>query len=170
MIRIGQKNPVSDTYDETNLVIVDLLNGASKDQNVDGSVTPQEFSYSPPAGYWFDCKRIMIYMEASTAFSSEKFGNLVALTNGWELLINGVVAANTKDNVELALIMFDSGGVPLLGKETQTMLARFTIAKLTDGYSGVHIKDGFSISTKVNDDLSTLTRLNVLVEGHLEPI
>lgn len=157
-----------EVFDETNMVVTHLLNGASRDQNVNGSITPAVFSYTPPEGKNFICKRIMLYMEDATAFSSEKFAGITALTNGWEMHINDVAVMNVKDNADFAVLMYDVNGVPSLGKETLTMLGRFTLANLTRSGEGVTIGNGKSIDVTVQDDLSGLDRLHVVVEGFLE--
>ena len=148
---------------EDNIVSTYLLNGSSEEQAVDGSVTPQVFSYSPPAGKRFIAARVIIYMEGSTAFDSNEFGNQTALTNGWVLRLNGVDALSASTNRELVSYMFDAHGSELFGKVERTMIGRFSFNKFTEDGKGVTINEGESIATVVNDDLSGLTYLEVSV-------
>lgn len=154
-------------FDETNMIITELKNGASDAMNVNGSVTPVVFSYSPPEGYNFECTRVVFFMEGATAFSSEKFGDLPVLTNGWELSVNGTVIMNVKDNSHLVTKLDEAKGLPVLGKETRTMLGRLDFAVLTDNRAGLMCKNGNAIAVNVNDNLSGLSVLTVSVEGHL---
>jgi len=162
----------TDTFvaDETNLITAELLNGGSNAQNVDGSSTPVSFSYSPPAGFNFICARIIFYMESASAFNSNLFGSLAALTNGWEMSLNGVIAMGAKQNRELGSYLYDMQGVKIFGKEDKTMIGRFSFNKIVDGGDGVTIRDGESITTIVNDDLTGLTYLEARVEGVLKPV
>ncbi len=156
---------------ESNVVSAYLENGGSRAQNVDGSVTAVEFSYTPPTGHDFLCQRAMIYMEDSTNFASGIFAGLGgALTNGWLMKINGFSAFTARDNAELAIHMFDISGNTIFGKDNQTLIGRFSFNKFTNGGDGITIRDGMTISTVVQDDLSGLDRLNVMVQGVLLPI
>ena len=56
---------------EDNVVMEYLTNGGSKEQSVNGSITPVVFSSTPvPVGKTYLVARIMIYMEDSSNFSS----------------------------------------------------------------------------------------------------
>ena len=154
---------------EDSVIMEYLTNGGSKEQSVDGSITPIVFSSTPvPANKIFLVARIMIYMEDSSNFSSTIFGGLAsALANGWQMAWNGTPVANVVDNKGLAVFMFDLTGDKLFGKDNQTMVGRFSFDKIVDGARGVSIEEGNVLSTIVNDDLTGLDFLNVMVQGIL---
>ena len=164
--KIGIAKP---TADETNVIAEYLLNGASSNQNVDGSVTPVTFSSTAvPTGKKLILSRAMIYMEDSTAFASTVFGGLAsALTNGWEMAINGTVMFSAKTNWQLAIYMFDMTGNDLFGKANQTMVGRFSFSKFVDGADGITVRAGETVDTIVNDDLTGIDQLHVMFQGIL---
>ena len=169
--RMGVFNGVTAIFDETNVIMAPLLNGASADMTVDGSVTPVVFSYSPPPGYTFECTGVRFYMEASTAFSAELFGDLPALANGWTLGINNTPFASAKTNMELAIIMDNVNGVTALGKEVRTLLGQLDFTPITGGHqSGLTTSVASNVSVTVNDNLSTLSQLSVFIRGFITPI
>ena len=152
--------------DETNVISEYLLNTGSPNQAVNGAVTPVEFVGTVvPAGKIFLAARVIIYMESSTAMDSNTFGDVGALANGWQLKVNGVVASIAKQNRELVSYMFDAHGSEIFGKLDRTLIGRYSFNKFTDGSGGLTIREGETISTVVNDDLSTLTYLEVRVQG-----
>lgn len=155
---------------ETNVVAEFLTNGWSNNQNVNWSVTPVTFSSTPvPAGKVFVCARVLIYMEDSTAFASNKFGWLAAaLTNGWKFAANGTDMFIAKDNKTLAIHMFDLTGNDLFGKTNQTMVGRFSFNKFTDWADGIHIREWQTIDCIVSDDLTGLDYLHVMAQWILK--
>lgn len=159
------------TTNEDNIVIEQLLDDTSNDQAVDGSVTPVEFKGTVvPAGKQFVCQRILLFMEGATAFSSELFGDLTALTNGWCIEANGSEVICAKDNKTLAQLMFDLQGVDIFGKTTRTMVGRFSFSKICGPGNGLVIEAGNHISTIVKDNLSGLTYLEAMVQGYYRDI
>lgn len=156
--------------DETNTIAEFLTNAWNNNQNVNWSVTPVTFSSTPvPAGKVFVCARVLIYMEDSTAFASDKFGGLAtALTNGWQFAANGTPMFTAKDNKTLAVHMFDLTGNELFWKVNQTMIGRFSFNRFTDWADGIHIREWETIDTIVNDDLTGLDFLHVMAEGVLK--
>jgi len=152
--------------DETNVRAEYLVNGTSFNQNVDGSITPIEFSsIVVPEGKVFQVRRSIIYMEDSTSFASTRFGGIPALTNGWEFKINGVVAFSANSNKNLLIHMFDFNTGSIFGKEDKTMICRFSFDEFSNRMDGITIRAGETISTVVNDDLSGLDFLEIMIEG-----
>lgn len=82
-----------------------LLNGASKTMNVDGSGTPKVFSYSPGGSVSVELVGLTCVMQDEGTTSLNKFGALTALTNGVliQVTINSVTTTITtiKDNADL---------------------------------------------------------------------
>ena len=154
--------------DETNMVAVYLKNNGSIDQNVDGSSTPVEFAYAPPAGYNFICSRVVFYMEDNVSFDSDLFGGRSELANGWVININDEDTILAKNNRDLATYMFDMKGNEIFGKVDKTAVGRFSFGKFVNG-GGLTIRDGKSFKTIVRDDLSGLVYLELKVMGILIP-
>lgn len=156
------------TADETNTVSVFLENGGSEQQTVDGSVTPVEFSYTVPVGKKLILSRMLIYIEDSTAFSSTVFAGLAsALTNGWEMSVNGTVLFTAKNNWQLAIHMYDVTGNAIFGKTNQTLIGRFSFSRFVGGANGITIRAGEDIATIVNDDLTGIDLMSVMIQGVL---
>ena len=152
--------------DEFNTVSEYLTNGGSEDQNVDGSGGDIVFSSSVvPAGKKLLAQRVIIYMEGTTSFDSNKFGDLTVLTNGWTMSINGVDMMVAKQNRELVSHMFDAHGSKIFGKEDKTFIGRFSFSKITGKAEGLTVREGEVLSTTVRDNLTGLTYLNVRVQG-----
>lgn len=62
--------------------LIDPLNSDSEEMNVDGSVTPVEFSVTPPAGFVY-CVTSFNIMVVDNATPPDRFGNIASgLTNG----------------------------------------------------------------------------------------
>lgn len=108
-----------------------LQNAGSNNMAVDGSA-PVEFSYSPPAHFDFLAVRMMIYLEAQTAFSSDGFGNLVRLTNGVQINCGLVGITNWKDNVDIIAEMYDFSR-NAFGKADRLLCSRWTFTRDTYG-------------------------------------
>lgn len=84
--------------------IQNLLNSSSKAMNVNGSVTPVSFSYSPESGVSAITGMTILFKDdGSTSF--DKFGAIMALTNGITINTNISSAISTittiKDNADL---------------------------------------------------------------------
>jgi hypothetical protein len=78
----------------------------AKEANVDGSVTPVEFSLSVPAGVGsMKLTRMIVYVRDTGSFDTGAYGNAIAMTNG--MLIEHVDADG---NVITDLL----DGVPIL--------------------------------------------------------
>lgn len=65
-----------------NTLFANLLNGSSKVMSVNGSVTPQVFSYSPGGGQTVAIRSIACVLKDDGTTSLDKFGAITALTNG----------------------------------------------------------------------------------------
>jgi hypothetical protein len=141
-----------------------LLNGASNDMAVDGT-TPVDFSYTVPAGKILRLSRIMIYLQSAGAMSSEKFGDLVALSNGVSIIVDGSTLVTWKDNIDILTTMFDAPGYANLGKETRTLGGRWTLSKETGDQVDVHA--GKQVIARVSDNLSTLDHFRMTIGGRL---
>lgn len=154
-----------------NFLTTYLLNGESNDMGVDGSETPVAFSYTVPAGKVFELGRMLIYAEAGTAFDSTKWFNLTALTNGVDIVVDGVTIDNWKDNIDALTNMFDlsSAGV-IFGKSTRTMAGRWTYTRGTEGQP-LRVTAGNTVDAIINDDLSPAGIIfRIKIQGELKDI
>lgn len=151
-----------------NTIIEYLVNGGSRDQTVLGTLgTPVTFDYTVPAGKDFELGRMLLYMEGATNFDSTLFGDLAELVNGWSIQAEGVELVNWKTNRDLALTMFDARGESIFGKVNRTLVGRFSFNKFSNGADGMTVPSGSTFASIVQDNLSTLTFLEVAIEGVL---
>lgn len=153
------------SIDVGRVVSVFLANGGSTALSVNGAVTPVTFRAKPPVGKKWRIKRVLGYIEASAAFSAEKFANLTALTNGIALKINGVEIARWKTNREMAI---DIGALDVptaLAKLDRAMTGELCFHKSFG--NSILIDSTNGIELIVSDDLSTLVDFHVKVQGEL---
>ena len=149
---------------------------SSMEMAVDGSVTPVEFvlrTGGPSIAATGDITRIMMSCRTATPVNLSLFGDLPRLRNGIILRkINGDIdnVFNAKSNQDLVLLAHD-----------WQPTAAINPAQGADGFSwrltfagqdklGVALRVGpdGNLIVIVQDDLSGLLSLNMLVEGHLE--
>lgn len=85
---------------------INLLNSGSKDMNVNGSIIPKTYSYSPGAGNSSQVKGLTCIVKDEGTTTFDKFGALTALSNGVliQATVSGVTTTITtlKDNGDLA--------------------------------------------------------------------
>lgn len=152
-----------------------ITNGVT-DLAVNGSVTPQTFSLraAEPAGglnVSIDITKVIFDCIATSAVDLSKFGNLTALTNG--LVCRRVDGTyynifNVKDNADIDSIT-----------GTWTPYAATNPAQGVDGFRAVltfggqgnvgvvqRVGSGEDLEFIVQDNLSTLTSLRIIIIGH----
>jgi len=153
-IQVNSNGSLVDSVAEPeNVITAYLENGGSNDMGVDGSSTPVTFSFTPTSGFNFKFVRFLLYFEANTAFDSEKFMNLTALTNGVDVKISGNTISNWKDNIDVLTDMFDlSSAGAVFGKETKSMSGRWTLQRTAS--APIWVADTESVAFVINDDLS----------------
>jgi hypothetical protein len=83
---------------------VSLLNGSSDAMNVNGSVTPVNFSFAPASGETWYVRSISLYIEDAVG-NSTGFGSISSLTNGLILQVQSDGVSNDvvtlKDNIDV---------------------------------------------------------------------
>lgn len=96
-------------------IVSQFLNGSSKNMDVDGSVTPVDFSYSPTSGKIY-IKQISFFIADNGITPPDKFGKITALTNGLVLEVqtkgNVYQICNIKDNADLVNIFSNEPLIP----------------------------------------------------------
>lgn len=148
-------------------------------QNVDGSVTPQEFFLQASVDYDIHIMQIAIIV-ADPGVAHQKFGSLSSLTNGWDLIIN-------ESSVDTFIINKAKTGGQLIGQSgfnnpfgqgaqsfelinwTGTEDAQIINIPLSKWIpDGLRIGRGTTdkIYSSVNDDLSNLSEVTVRVFGY----
>lgn len=156
----------------------DIVVAGNGNMAVDGSVTPVEFSLraaSTSIEASIDITRLMFSCQTVSAVNLDLFGDLPALTNGIFLrrdinsygLYHNVF--NVKSNLDIASIMYDF-----------TVFQASNPAQGVDGFSGrltfagqnkigvvLRIPQGDNLKLIVQDDLTGLTDLRIIAEGHL---
>ncbi len=151
-----------------NIIMSPLAEGSSsqsEDLNVNGSSTPVFFFATPPEGKYWMIARIMIYFSAGTAFAEEKFGNLTALTNGIQLMVDNNEVVVWKDNIDIQTSMFDADGKEVYTKKDKSISGRMSFHKLGH-HNGIQVKEtAFGIGLNIRDNLSTLDMFRARVQG-----
>lgn len=141
--------------------ISNLLNGSTKNMNVNGSVTPVYYTFAPSAGQIVYLDGLTVGFVDSGTPSLNKFGDLAALTNGVTIQkkVNGTSydIANIKDNSDLIGIFYNQKGMPSAGA---------AFVNDSDSYFG-YLKFPFPITLygdssdyiriKINDNLTGIT-------------
>lgn len=147
--------------------------GNSVEMNVNGSVTPQEFSVTVPAGQTLVANRINLHI-LDGGMRASFFGGLATLTNGVNIKIVDEEGNTDKDfttnfgNIKQNSDFFMLAGVDgvieaSLGDDV--LPVRWTISKA--GRS-VNLKGGSKVIITVNDDLTGLSRFRAMLQGWLK--
>ena len=153
----------------------DVVVSATKDMNVNGSVTPQIFEIRAGgvgSTLEIDLTRLIMQCLTSGAVDMSKFGDIVAgLTNG--LLLrenNGVILNkwNVKTNGELAALAYDWNPLlatnPAIGQDG--FLWRYTLSGQDKHGVAFRVGPTRTLQMIVQDNLSTITTLRTLAANH----
>lgn len=151
----------SDNLAITQTVSEYLLNGGNNALNVDGSGTPQLFTFEPSQPFYFS--RLLLYIEGSTNFSSTEFANIAALTNGVLLESDDTTLENWQDNVDLVTTFYDANGYSSLNNANRSIAGRWTFRNLTPNNDSIVINNYFRVT--IRDNLSTLSIFRMKVQG-----
>ena len=138
-------------------------NGGNKNMNVNGSITLVIFEAKPPLGKKWRIARMVGYLEGANPFSAEKFADLVALTNGVEISINGQIITTWKTNRDIASSIPALSAPKALGKEDRTLAGVWNIQEAFG--NSILVDDLNGIQFKIKDNLSTITAFYVTVQG-----
>ena len=135
---------------------VNLLNGASPEQTVNGSVTPVEFAFTPGTGETWYVEEITFIISDGGAPTENTYGALTALTNGTDLKVKSagttITIGNMKNNMDIIMTFSDESWDP----------SSFMSVKLYKGtivfHNAFEVGDANSdyIKMIVNDDLTGL--------------
>lgn len=157
--------------DVAKLITVALKNGSSSNLAVNGSVTPQVFSYSPPSDNDVRVQQVCLVAETTNALS---FGNkfidttIGTLANGllFEVKINDVSATwqnckRTRDVLELIAL----GGLDIITGSPNMFHGHFWVPdEFTLVKQGAFAENDY-IKVTVRDDLRAITYMEVFLLG-----
>lgn len=150
----------------TEALITTLLDGASKDMNVNGSVTPVDFKYTCPSAKKIYVERLTMFLADATAFTQTNFGDVAGpLTNGVDLIVGGNTIYNMKDNVDLDLLACSFEGHAIFEKDTTAGSMRLSFPTCLG--APILLTAGEEFIIRVNDDLTTLTHFHAVIAGLL---
>ncbi len=149
----------------SNTVFPYLLNGASSDMCVNGSVTPVDFKYTVPSGKQFVFQRLMLYMDDASVFDALKFGSLTALTNGVKMSVGGVELVTWKNMIDIVTTMYDLAPYAHLARENKGCAGRWTMSKSYG--DSLLVQTGETVSALVQDNLGDLDTMNIRIHGYL---
>lgn len=148
---------------------------ATKDMNVDGSITTQIFQIGPVGGtsqVEIDITRFSGYMQSAGAMDDAKFGDIAGgLTNGIVLRANNGAISNiwnAKTNGRLALITATDL------RYTDRAPAGSEGARFRNSYAGqekhgvtIRLAPGDILQLLIRDNLTTLEAFNMMAQGHV---
>jgi len=165
-------SPIDFAYEDGSEVTFGITNMA-----VDGSVTPVHFhlrSGSPSIPSEIDITRMIMVCECSGAVDLNRFADIAdGLTDGLVLRQqdNGTIRNiwNVKTNSDLVSLAYDWN--PFSASNPQQGINGFAW-RLTFGSQGkigivLRVDQDGQLGVIVQDDLSTLDRLTIMVEGHI---
>jgi hypothetical protein len=137
-----------------------LLNGSAYDQNVNGSVTPQEFKFAPAVDEVYYLEHMTFGIDDTGSTPPNKYGAITALANGTQVIlkVGGVehLITQMKNNGDILLSFNFSVGKLDNGK----------FMGFANGFAGKMIyatnitlngANGDEIKIKVQDNLTGLT-------------
>jgi len=142
---------------------------ATKDMNVNGSVTTQIFQIGPAGSVEIDITRIMGYIQTNSTMDDALFGNLTALTKGIVLRVSDTKYQNIwnmKSNGQLGIMCFDT-------EYTDKAPAGSFGFKWRNSYAGqdkhgvtIRLAAGDILQILIQDDLSSLELFHMMAQGH----
>ena len=149
--------------------VLPLLSGASRQQAVNGSVTPVVYQAGPANGIKWYVYQIELMLSDLKVDTRVKFGDLTGLTNGFlcESLLNATARQifNISNNQELAVTFdyqFSSKSDSALANEDALFVG-------TLGFNNVIVLNGTTgdkIRTTVRDNLSGLDSLQLAIKAY----
>lgn len=147
--------PSQNTIEQTKF----LLDGTTKNMNVDGSSVNVVYDFSPGAGEVFQIGSMCFYMGQAGGLASDKFENISTLTNGILLEIqadgNLRTFSNLQSNADLGVIFF--GGSSTGSKTSWEGQANFATTTRIDGDQSDFVR------ATIRDDLTSVILIQMAV-------
>lgn len=141
-------------------------NGGSHEAVVDGSVTPVEFTFTPPGDAPVLLSRMIVLLGDTGSLDTDAYGNGVALATGIEVEAGGLdllAGEPIKANLDWAGYCHDIVFHDFGGSTTRYFTVRWTFSA-----SGkqVRLDPGEEFVVRINDDLTGLAYHRFMVQGH----
>jgi len=138
---------------------------------VDGSVTPQIFTFRAGTKPINITRTIIQILGDNTTMDDGKFGNLPALTNGLVFrIIDGYQKTlyNFKTNADIKLFCYDVNYSANAPAGNTGLTARITFSGQDKHGMAIRVTDSTAIQWVIQDDLTGLVNMQSTVEGHME--
>jgi len=144
-----------------------LLDTANKSMDVDGSVTPVVFSFSPASTEVWIVHKIRITMSTSSIKGVTDFGVLSTLANGllfeWDINSAATQILNVTTNTELLACFGNEFNDGATGNNMAAENGAIYVAQLDFSEDPRRLTDLDEIRATVRDDLTTLDELFVTI-------
>ena len=144
-----------------------LLNGGSREANVDGSVTPVEFSFT--ATRLCEINRMLIAITDSGTVTSDTYGALSTLTN--EVEFEHVAADMTVTQILSYPIRNSDWRGRMYNFDEDSFSGGGSVKSLSGRWTfkaagaGLWLHSGDSLVIRINDDLTGLTTHRFIIQG-----
>jgi hypothetical protein len=180
ILAVAGNNVTVDTPLSADFPVGASASSGSTDMAVDGSTTAQIFKVRQPdmpvlaGGVEIVINRIIIQCYTSGAVDSlAKFGDLTALTKGIFLRYQNGTASNifnVKTNGEIRALAYDFDEFTALGNNQDGFTSRLTFGSNGKVGTSFLLRDGDALELWVQDDLTGLTKFEIMAEGYIRPV
>lgn len=150
-----------------------IVTAGETNMNVNGSITPVIFGLrntTETIGATADITRLIFSCLASSTIDLSMFGNIAGgITNGIVLRKKDGIFRNifnAKTNSEIKSLMFDFDIQTAQGNQQDGFTGRFTFAGQSKVGVTIRLAPGEDIQLIVQDDLTTLQKFEIIVQGH----
>lgn len=151
---------------------VNFANAGSTAMNVDGSVTPVNFSITPPAGQIYEINAIMLCY-SDTGSGPSDFGGVPTLTNGLQMYLTEVISGSPVTAPVFGKSLKSNQNVISLAQylniqdytTTRILKFRVDLMELLKNTLRLDGSLGMSLAWRVADNLTGLTYMESLVWG-----
>jgi len=146
-----------------------LKNGADRSMVVNGSVTPVEFSYSPPAGFDFLVSRLAGHMIDNKTMNADTFGGIATvLTNGVRIYLKGPDDIETSDFLDGTTLQ-RNGDFDAFFTTTSLLSNRGMGFRWESFGIPARLRENNSFAVSIEDDLSSLIHFEMILHGVMIP-
>ena len=154
----------------SNSIFTHLINGGSKDMNINGLSTPVNFRYTCPTDKVVFLYRINILI-IDASMKMDKFGGLSALANGVEIGFYDssdtlILDPTDGDNISIVADFSILAGVDAqihVGAGVDAAFIRWTFEKCVGGPFRLNV--GEYLQFKIRDNLSTIDEFHTMAQG-----
>jgi len=158
--------PIDHAFTTSAAVRVSNINMA-----VDGSVTPVVFQIDPIPTQEWDIVRVILVINDGTAMDFTTFGGIPALTNGCCIRYKNSVRENIfnwKSNGDFINRSFDYAILQNTGQNQRSFVSRCTFAGTSKRGVAARLEGskGDELQVIIQDDLTDLTSVRIIAQGH----